>query len=168
MRRRKWLSAARISNWWSESCVCSHFKMKGWVLGSAAGAVASGVRVGKGGWAKILPTLRVKGGWMGCRRCLGWRCCLRVGWLAAFLLPADARSPRGCDARRGLHGSERPQNPHHKFIPCSTPSSSSLWRSLAWCLLGTSGIRQSSVSQTSGSSVPLPVSLMLPPSRDRC
>jgi len=43
----------------------SSFKMKGWVLGSAAGAVAVGVHMERGGWAKILPELTAarEGSW---------------------------------------------------------------------------------------------------------
>lgn len=108
-------------DWWGESCVCSRFGRTGQGLGWAAGAVAVGVRTGRGGCAKASPELTAAGeGSWGAEG--GWDGGAARAWLAAFPLPAGARSPRGHDAGRGAHGSQRSQDVRHKFIPPASPA----------------------------------------------
>lgn len=134
-----------MSNWWSESwqlCICSNFKMKGWVLDSAVGAAAIGVRMGRGGWAKILPKLTAaregswdaEGAWDGGAACVWdvWlpSCCLltvavqgdvaHVGELVGCRVPPAA--PRASGHKMCIRSS----------CPAASPTLQS-WRSVAWC-----------------------------------
>lgn len=153
-------------DWWGESCVCSRFGRMGRGLGWAAGAVAVGVRTGRGGCAKTSPELTAAGeGSWGAEG--GWDGGAARAWLAAFPLPAGARSPGGHDAGRGAHGSQRSQDVRRKFPPRSTPCSSSLgglWFGTSW------GHPASARAAFRKPAAPLspPVSLMLPPARGGC